>query len=92
MCDIQDMVWIMHTNHWAMEWAEANPDLQNRGGGGWSSRPREKGGPGSLGPSPKSATDEHPSTWKIWDGCPYVHLKASQRKWLSDAHKLLHYK
>ena len=44
MCDIQDMVWIMHTNHWVMKWAVANPELQNKGGG-WSSRPWRKGGP-----------------------------------------------
>ena len=66
-CDIQDMVWIMHTNHWATKWAVANPDLQNEGGGGgWSSRPSKKGGPGHPGPSP----DEDPWTWKIWDACP----------------------
>ena len=34
MCDIQDMAWIMHTNHWVMKWAVANPDFRIRGGGG----------------------------------------------------------
>ena len=46
MCDIQDMAWIMHTNHWVMKWAVANPDLQNkRGGCGVVIQTQRKGGP-----------------------------------------------
>ena len=56
MCDIQDMVWIMHTNHWAMEWAEANPDLQNKGGGG--------GGGVNHTPPPPPPPPPHPDPEK----------------------------
>ena len=49
-CDIQDMVWIMHTNHWATKWAVANPDLQNKGGGGGHPDPAKRGAQATQAP------------------------------------------